>query len=124
MSEQIVNICKRIVKSRCPGGEQTGPSLAQPVLDTIDGSQIGPTAAQGDEVDYEFPESDIQQDLLIKDNGSGYALGLIAEDGTQSQIIGGVPEPATWAMMLLGLGAVGAAMRRGRDRDRAALAAA
>ncbi len=69
---------------------------------------------------------DIQQDLLIKDNGRGYALGLIAQDGTQSQIIGlgGVPEPATWAMMLLGFGVIGTAMRRGRERDRAVLAAA
>ncbi len=69
---------------------------------------------------------DIQQDLLIKDNGRGYALGLIAEDGTQSQIIGigGVPEPATWMMMLLGVGGIGAAMRRRRDRDRAVLTAA
>jgi len=34
-----------------------------------------------------------------------------------------VPEPATWAMMLLGFGAVGFAMRRGRSRMGAAQAA-
>jgi len=33
--------------------------------------------------------------------------------------VGAVPEPATWAMMLLGFGAVGFAMRR---RQRPALA--
>lgn len=34
-----------------------------------------------------------------------------------------VPEPATWAMMLLGLGAVGAAVRAGRQAgERAAIA--
>lgn len=35
-----------------------------------------------------------------------------------------VPEPATWAMMLLGFGGIGAAMRRKRAVSRAALAAA
>jgi hypothetical protein len=38
---------------------------------------------------------------------------------------GGVPEPGTWAMMLLGFGAMGAALRRNRrERDVAAAAAA
>jgi hypothetical protein len=30
----------------------------------------------------------------------------------------GVPEPATWAMMLLGFGGIGMAMRRSRRRNR------
>jgi len=30
---------------------------------------------------------------------------------------GGVPEPATWAMMLLGFGGIGFAMRRGRKQN-------
>lgn len=30
--------------------------------------------------------------------------------------IGGVPEPATWAMLILGFGAIGAAMRRSKVR--------
>jgi hypothetical protein len=33
------------------------------------------------------------------------------------ETIGGVPEPATWAMMLLGFGAVGFGMRRSRRRQ-------
>jgi hypothetical protein len=32
--------------------------------------------------------------------------------GFQGQATGGVPEPSTWAMMLLGFGAIGAGMRR------------
>lgn len=35
-----------------------------------------------------------------------------------------VPEPSTWAMMLLGLGAVGLAARQRRRRDVSAVAAA
>lgn len=35
---------------------------------------------------------------------------------------GGVPEPATWAMMLVGFGAMGAVMRRQRRHGRAAIA--
>jgi hypothetical protein len=37
---------------------------------------------------------------------------------------GGVPEPATWAMMLLGFGAVGFSMRRARTSAARTLAAA
>jgi hypothetical protein len=33
---------------------------------------------------------------------------------TTSDTPTGVPEPAAWAMMILGLGAVGVALRRGR----------
>lgn len=36
------------------------------------------------------------------------------DDISVQGLAGGVPEPATWAMMILGLGAVGAAMRRRR----------
>jgi hypothetical protein len=34
--------------------------------------------------------------------------------------VGQVPEPATWAMMLLGFGGIGMAMRRGRKTNRLA----
>lgn len=34
-----------------------------------------------------------------------------------TRIVAGVPEPATWAMMLVGFAAVGAAMRRQRKQD-------
>ena len=35
--------------------------------------------------------------------------------------VGGVPEPATWAMMLLGFGGIGMALRRSRRRGKQAL---
>jgi len=49
-------------------------------------------------------ESYIVSDLLIKANDTGWALGIVPIDGsnTQAQLLGGVPEPSTWAMMLLG----------------------
>lgn len=40
-------------------------------------------------------------------------MGFTAE----ISVPGGVPEPATWAMMLLGFGAVGAAMRRKKQAE-------
>ena len=43
--------------------------------------------------------------------GSGAAFLGVSSVGT---IAGAVPEPATWAMMILGVGAVGFAMRRSR----------
>lgn len=42
-------------------------------------------------------------------NGDGFGLDNIAYGGSATR---GVPEPATWALMLLGFGAIGAAMRR------------
>jgi len=61
-------------------------------------------------------ESDIVRDLKIKDNGRGLATGIVPAMGfaQQAQITGGVPEPATWAMMLIGFGGLGAAMRSRR----------
>lgn len=54
---------------------------------------------------------------------SAYAMLTLSGPGT-FQITSDAPEPATWAMMLLGLGAVGAAMRFSpRNRFTAAAAA-
>lgn len=42
--------------------------------------------------------------------------GATANSGAIFEVGGGVPEPATWAMMVLGFGAAGVAIRRGRRR--------
>lgn len=54
-------------------------------------------------------ENDINLDLNVKDNGSGWALGIEPSNGnnTQAQILGDVPEPSTWAMMIVGFFSVG-----------------
>ena len=48
---------------------------------------------------------------LILPQGVGNLTGL-------GSIAGSLPEPSTWALMLLGFGAIGAAMRRTRKSDR------
>ena len=53
--------------------------------------------------------------MAVTDNGSGWATGLISDDGHQSFLLGGgVPEPATWALMIGGFGLAGASLRRRR----------
>ena len=51
---------------------------------------------------------------------SGNSFGVRIAGSQGSDTTGGVPEPATWAMMIVGLGAVGATMRgKARRRVRA-----
>jgi hypothetical protein len=50
----------------------------------------------------------------------GNAYVLLSDDGKSQGFVIGVPEPATWAMMIMGFGAVGMVMR---SRRRLALAA-
>jgi hypothetical protein len=61
-----------------------------------------------------------QGDLLVLSSSTGLqrqsgTMGFALFGGTT----GGVPEPATWAMLLLGFGGVGAALRAGRSATRA-----
>jgi hypothetical protein len=56
-----------------------------------------------------LPQSVTLSDYLVRYqqvNGSGSAVG---------SAVPAVPEPATWAMMLLGFGAIGFSMRRRRS---------
>ena len=59
-------------------------------------------------------QSEINSLVLITDNGRGWATGLISDSGAQSFVTGGVPEPATWALMITGFGLAGVAIRRRR----------
>jgi hypothetical protein len=47
---------------------------------------------------------------------------VILSSSTNSLEVGGVPEPATWAVMLLGFGGIGASMRGARRKQGAATA--
>lgn len=47
-------------------------------------------------------------------NANGYDVGL--DNVSLSAISGGVPEPATWAMMLVGFGGLGAVLRSAKRK--------
>lgn len=62
-----------------------------------------------------------QIDLTAFDpQGAGHTLTAFAQIG--SGVTGAVPEPATWAMMLIGFGAIGVSLRRKPVRSRAQIA--
>ncbi len=48
--------------------------------------------------------------------------GIVLSSSTNSLEVGAVPEPATWAVMLLGFGGIGASMRSARRKQAAATA--
>jgi len=62
-------------------------------------------------IGFDLTKNDTYAVTLALDNGNGSSLSVqnFIRVGT-----GAVPEPATWAMMMLGLGGVGAALRRNR----------
>lgn len=50
--------------------------------------------------------------LEINWGPNGYNVGIDNVDFTVGQFNGGIPEPSTWAMMILGFGAAGSILRR------------
>jgi hypothetical protein len=50
--------------------------------------------------------------LIDSDVSLGVSSGSFTATGYQPPMVGGVPEPATWAMLIMGFGLVGAAARR------------
>lgn len=58
--------------------------------------------------------------VIAATNGNGYIM--IDNHGFGTNAVAGVPEPATWAMMIFGFGFVGAAVRRERKVARVSYA--
>ena len=65
--------------------------------------------------------ADVGSTLSIVPGTYGFTLdGLDGSAGSGTVTITAVPEPAAWAVMLVGFGAVGALLRRRRDGERVA----
>jgi hypothetical protein len=106
-------------------------SIAASDLDTCtffpaancDGLQLDPRSFNPDEIDTFYDNGPGTADLLtsyfpdgaLGANGFYYGLNDETLYVTGTPDLLGVPEPATWAMMLLGLGAIGFALRRTRE---------
>lgn len=73
----------------------------------VDGNGLGFTTAAGISANL-FITNDTA--YRVNTQGAGLLTGLVT--ATSSPVAAAVPEPATWAMMLLGFGAVGFGMRR------------
>lgn len=89
-----------------------GSLLADDYSNKYEGQYYGPT------LDYPRGDPNGPASAYIYDNAKGPGFTNYAFRVT------GVPEPATWAMLLLGLAGLGAALRTARRRDGAAIAAA
>lgn len=83
------------------------------VIDSFEISSLAPIDTPGGFNEFRFRGISNDDDTLIyglRFEGS-YILATGTSDGVPP---GGVPEPATWAMLILGFGLVGAAARRRR----------
>lgn len=96
-------------------------------LGSDDGSYlfIGSTLAGAMHADQAFTRSDFTTYLTagVHDFEVQYYNSLASEAGIEElrrrgvSYVPTVPEPATWGMMILGLGAIGATMRRRRKEN-------
>jgi hypothetical protein len=88
---------------------------------TVNGVPVIPVSLLGGLYEFAFDSnvpiySGVLNDIIV----TGYSRGLGSYGGTITFQPGAVPEPATWAMMLLGFGFMGMGLR-GRRRRGAAL---
>ena len=95
----------------------------------VDFSHVYLTGPGGFSMDFANTGSDADEKLslldLFLDANTTYTIHIEGERGTASSFQGNVnfvaaappvPEPATWAMMMLGFGAIGWQLRRGSGR--------
>lgn len=84
--------------------------LGEVIIGVHFGNVPDPNASQGNVSVFWLFDFTTPTSFITLTNTQGFSNAAIYEDG------GGVPEPATWAMMVLGFGAVGFAVRRSRRR--------
>ena len=99
------------------GGNQNngGSILPDNYSDKYLGLYYGPTSG------YPFDDPNAAASAYINDNAQGANFQNFAflVEGA-----GAVPEPATWALLILGFGGIGVALRRQRSREALAFAGA
>lgn len=92
-------------ESMTAGGDAGGPGFVDGRIATV--TSFGLTFRQA------FGDIDASLNSSFGEIG-GYVPVSIHEAFIRRSMVGAVPEPATWAMMMLGIGAVGGALRRRR----------
>jgi hypothetical protein len=82
---------------------------------TFAGTAIGLNMEDWSGSAFSGPDSYYLRNLVLTDNSAGAAVGTLT-------IGPAVPEPATWALMLAGIGGIGGALRMARRRTAAVAA--
>ena len=115
------------------------PNFGAPALTLADFSGVTLTPGQkytlvASSINHVYPPTGSYSDLGIVYNSlSGDSLGSFYYTGSpldpsyftgrtiafQVEGVAGIPEPATWTLMMVGIGGIGAATRSRRDRARA-----
>jgi len=75
--------------------------------------------ATADWVTYTFDDLGMVRGSVVEEKGSINNRSLFAMDNFVFEQVAGVPEPATWALMILGFGAAGQALRNHRRTAKA-----
>ena len=65
-----------------------------------------------DDYFFLFNAASLSQTASLLQYANAGTQGIFGGDLSITQVAAGVPEPGTWAMMLLGFGAIGVALRR------------
>lgn len=84
---------------------------------------LGTISPNGSNINWELTGATFNGLMLqVSSNQPGITFGTLKQISYEPFVgIGGVPEPSTWALMLLGFGGIGIALRRGRRRNKPAL---